>query len=228
MDMDSDHRSLPSHLQYATVEDWIEGEGITTSIIEIADPVERDRQITEYGELRQHLFAKHVETLSAEERSQFANGRHPSQSHSFADRAEPFVEALSNYLNELGFKAKVSLGWYHGDRIILYVDLEKDPQDRSRELPWLFRGFETRLHLAPTIRNQSLIQSSAIGGGEQVVGARADGEWQAVTGLGASGGGEAGDVVFAGERKVGDCFMAHVFDDVECNGCELSAAIFGD
>jgi hypothetical protein len=144
MDMESDHRSLPKHLQYATAEDWLKGEGIKTSIIEIADPVERDRRITEYGELRQQSFAKHVETLSADERSQFADGTHPSQSHSFADRAEPFAEALSNYLNEMGYTAKVSLGWYHCDRIVLYVDLEKDPQDRSRELPWLFRGFETR------------------------------------------------------------------------------------
>jgi hypothetical protein len=113
-------------------------------VVKIPDPVERDRRITEYGELRQHLFAKHIKTLSRQERREFKQGTHPSQSHRFADRAEPFVALLREHLADLGFPGKVCLGWYHMDRIVLSADLDEDPGERQRELPWLFRGFEIK------------------------------------------------------------------------------------
>jgi hypothetical protein len=132
------------HLRYASLEAWFEGEGLNTPIVKITDPVERDRRITEYGELRQHLFQKHIDTLSDDEQRQFTEGTHPSQSHLFAKRAEPFAAALAAYLAALGLPAKVSLGWYHLDRIVLAAELEVDPGARRSELPWLFRGFEIK------------------------------------------------------------------------------------
>jgi hypothetical protein len=30
------------------------------------------------------------------------------------------------------------------DRIVLSADLDEDPRERQRELPWLFRGFEIK------------------------------------------------------------------------------------
>lgn len=132
------------HLCYSSVEAWLKGEGLTTPIVQIADPVERDRRITEYGELRQLLFKQHVKSLSAEEQSQLVEGLHPSQSHRFADRAEPFVSLLRDHLASVGFPAKVCLGMYHMDRIVLSVDLSEDPGERRVSLPWVFRGFEIK------------------------------------------------------------------------------------
>src|ERR1044072_81075 len=110
---------IKRHLRYASVEAWFKGEGLKTPFIQIADPVERDHRITEYGELW-----KNVTTLSAEEQRQFAEMTHPSQSHKFANRAEPFTAELREHLAQLGFPAKVTLGWYHMDRIVLSADLD--------------------------------------------------------------------------------------------------------
>jgi hypothetical protein len=132
------------YLRYESVESWIEGERLTTPITQIADPVERDRRITEYGELRRYLFAKHIKTLSSEEQRWFAEGTHPSQSHRFAARAEPFASALRDHLVNVGVPAVVRLGWYHMDRIVLSADLDNDPGDRRSELPRMFRGFEIK------------------------------------------------------------------------------------
>lgn len=133
------------HLRYPSIQMWIEGEGLTkTPFFQIADPVERDRRITEYAELRDHLFAKHIKTLPREEQLQFAEGTHPSQSHRFADRAEPFVALLREHLAALGFPAEVCLGCYHLDRLVLSAHLDADPGERRSELPWLFRGFEIK------------------------------------------------------------------------------------
>lgn len=132
------------HLRYSSIEAWQKGEDLTESLPQIADPAERDRRFNEYCELRQHLFAKHIRTLSREERRAFQQGKHPSQSHRFADRAEPFVASLRKHLGSLGFASKVGLGWYHMDRIVLWAELDEDPGERQRELPWLFRGFEIK------------------------------------------------------------------------------------
>jgi len=132
------------HLRYASVEAWVQGEGLTEAVFKIADPVERDRRITEYAELRQHLFARHIKTLSPQEQHEFKRGTHPSQSHRYADRAEPFTSLLREHLADLGFPCEVFLGWYHLDRLVLSADLVDEPGQRQRELPWLFRGFEIK------------------------------------------------------------------------------------
>jgi hypothetical protein len=139
------------HLRYPSVEAWFKGEGLTEPVFKIADPVERDRRITEYGELRQHLFARHIQTLSRKEQSEFKQGTHPSQSHRFADRAEPFTRLLREHLAALGFSSQVSLGWYHMDRIVLAADLNDDPGERQHELPWLFHGFEIKYNWPPAV-----------------------------------------------------------------------------
>ena len=140
------HLRYPSILHYPSVEAWFEGEGLTVPVVKIADPVERDRRITEYGELRRHLFAEHIKTLSWEEQLEFQEGTHPSQSHRFADRAERFVPLLREHLVSLGFPCEVCLGRYHMDRFVLSAGLDEDPGERRRELPWLFRGFEIKYH----------------------------------------------------------------------------------
>jgi hypothetical protein len=134
------------HLRYPSLEAWFKGEGLTDPLFKIADPAERDRRITEYGELRQHLFALHIKTLTPQEQREIKEGAHPSQRHCFADRAEPFVALLQEHLASLGFQSKVLLGYYHLDRIVLSADLENDPSERQHELPRLFRGFEIKYY----------------------------------------------------------------------------------
>src|SRR4051812_49123269 len=124
------------HLRYRSLEAWFKGEGLKDPFSAIADPAERNRRITECGELCQHLFAKHIKSLSRDERRQFEEGTHPSQSHRFAERAEPFVTLLREHLSSMGFHSQVCLGWYHMDRIVLSVDLEADPCQRRPDLPW--------------------------------------------------------------------------------------------
>ena len=132
------------HLRYSSVEAWFKGEGLTEPLIKITDPVERDRRITEYGELRRHLFAEHIKTLSPQEQREFKQGTHPSQSHRFAERAEPFIPLLNEHLMDLGFPANICLGFYHMDRIVLSADLHADPGERQSQLPWVYCGFEIK------------------------------------------------------------------------------------
>lgn len=115
------------HLHYPSVEAWFKGEGLTEPLIRIADPVEREYRIKQYADLRRHLFAKHIKTLSREEQRQFREGSHPSQQHRFAKRAEPFAALLQEHLTSLGIPSVVCLGLYHMDRIILRADLPGDP-----------------------------------------------------------------------------------------------------
>ncbi len=131
------------HLRYPSLEAWFQGEGLVP-LNQITDPQERDRRITEYGELRRHLFAKHLKTLPAEVQRDFKQGTHPSQRHEFAGRAEPFVALLREHLASLGFRSVVCLAQYHLDRIVLSVDLGTDPGERQAELPWFFNGFEVK------------------------------------------------------------------------------------
>ena len=107
------------------------------------------RNVEAYGDFRERIWKKHAKTLSAKERRQFREGTHPSQSHEFQERVGPFLESLREHLANKGMSAKVSVGFYHMDRIVLSVDLEIDPEERRGELPWLYRGFEVKYSWPP-------------------------------------------------------------------------------
>jgi hypothetical protein len=141
------------HLQYESVAAWMEGENVPADFMSIADDELRDMYITQFGELRRHLFAQHLATLTPEEQREFEEGEHPSQSHAFADRAQPVAEEFQRELQRLGYAARVELGWYHFDRIVLTVLLAEWPTAEEREhLPWLFRGYEALYLPDDTIR----------------------------------------------------------------------------
>jgi hypothetical protein len=146
--------SVPSdkpHLKYESVDAWVKGENVPPEFLGVADEEARSRYITQYGELRRHLFAKHLATLTQEEQAQFEQGSHPSLSHAFADRAQPIAEEFQRELQRLGFVARVELGWYHFDRIVFSVVLATNPTPEEHErLPWLFRGFEALYLLEDT------------------------------------------------------------------------------
>lgn len=121
----------------------MEGENVPRDFTKSEDSVALSKWMEQYCELRRHLFKKHIKSLSHEEQSQFKRGIHPSQSHSFADRAEPFAAALKEEMEGKGSSCEVRLGWYHMDRIVLICDLVHAP-DVPENLPWLFRGFEIK------------------------------------------------------------------------------------
>jgi hypothetical protein len=132
------------HLEYESVEDWIANENVPPNFVSLDDSTLRDKYITEYGELRRHLFAKHAATLSLADQKKLSDGTHPSQSHEFASDAEPYCQVLDTHLKSLGIVAdEIVLGWYHMDRIVLtvYCD-ESRTAAADQKPPWLFQGFE--------------------------------------------------------------------------------------
>ena len=143
------------HLCYDSVREWMVGERVPENFFRLEDPALRDKYITEYGELRRHLFEKHIRTLPETEQELFKTGRHPSESHRFAAQAEPYAERLQRHLESLGEKvAAVRIGFYHCDRIVLSVDLEPRPRAIDLEtLPWLFEGFEIKYWVDPNQAN---------------------------------------------------------------------------
>ena len=132
------------HLNYDSVDDWMAGEDVPPNFISIENKKLRDKYISEYGELRRHLFSKHVATLSKSDQQKLRDGKHPSQSHDFAQDAEPYCELLDTHLRALGIIAdEIVLGWYHMDRIVLNVTLPEFELESSKQRrPWLFQGFE--------------------------------------------------------------------------------------
>ena len=139
------------HLRYDSIEAWIEGEKIPTPVTELTDARQRDRVFTQLAELRQHLFWRHVRELPEPEQTLVAAGRHPSQSHRFETEALPYAESLQEHLLGIGVPIlSVRLGLYHCDRIVLIVRLasDADPKTARYKVPYLYRGFETKIGIA--------------------------------------------------------------------------------
>lgn len=134
------------HLKYGSVEEWLEDENIPNGILNVDDKQLRDKYLKEYGELRQHLFDKHIKSLPKEDQELFEKGRHPSQSHEFKAKAKPYADALEKQLSSLGFVGNVSIGYYQMDRIVLSVDTNREiSKEEHNMIPWLYKGFETKV-----------------------------------------------------------------------------------
>ena len=123
----------------------MEAEGIKT-LLRPDNPSMQDRLFAQLGELRQKLWDNHFSTLSDDERKEFSQGMHPSQSHSRAPQAQPFVEEFEKRFASLGYIKKIALGFYHGDRLVISVSFSEDvPRKRwAQDLPAYFRGFEVK------------------------------------------------------------------------------------
>jgi hypothetical protein len=141
----------PRHLSYDSLEAWAEGEKLPEDWTKHGDPQRRDQWWTEYAELKQHLWANHIESLSEEERKSFADGTHPSLRHEFRERALPYTGELARELARLGYSADVTLVFYHLDRIVLLAALDRTPPGGLRGVPWLFRGFEIKYRFPITV-----------------------------------------------------------------------------
>ena len=137
------------HLRHSSLAAWFKAEGLTGPLAStIKDEAERERRLHEYGELQRFLFAKHLASLPEAEQQEYRAGTHPSQSHRFRDRALPIAQQLQEELARRGYAAKVEIGFYHIDRIVLYAELSRWPKEEEwQSWPWFFRGFEVKYGL---------------------------------------------------------------------------------
>ena len=133
------------HLKYSSVEQWMEAENIPKNFVMINNDELRDKYITQYAELREHLYAEHVKSLPSEDQRLIESGNHPSQKHSLAHEAEKYATNLKNELCGLVYINDISVGLYHGDRVIISVEVdEKTTKEEINRIPWLYRGFEVK------------------------------------------------------------------------------------
>jgi hypothetical protein len=133
-----------SHLVYDSLEAWAAGVGLPADWTMNPDQAQRDVWWKQFAELKQHLWQKHLSTLTHEEQQQFKDGTHPSLRHEYADRALPFCKLLEADLAKGGLAAVVKIGYYHMNRIVLSAYLSELPAGGLPGSPWLFRGFEVK------------------------------------------------------------------------------------
>ena len=133
-----------THLKFDSLEAWGKGIGLPKDWTSHPDQARRDLWWKQFTELKEHLWQRHICGLSDEEQEQFKDGTHPSLSHAFHERAQPFCELLRDDLKCQGIEAVVKIGFYHMDRIVLSAYLAELPPGGLPGSPWLFRGFEVK------------------------------------------------------------------------------------
>lgn len=123
----------------------------------IPDQRRRDEVMTQYGELRRHLFDQHLKTLDPDQRLLLECGKHPSQDHGKAKEALQYAETLRERLKHHQFVKKVGVGSYHCNRNVLDVFVSGiellDPQ--LQEIPDFFEGFEVLVLKSKNVQNET-------------------------------------------------------------------------
>lgn len=112
--------------------------------VQIVDAAERQRALDRYVCVREQLWRRHLKALPPAVREELAAGVHPSRSWDRSATAEPMTKKLEAWLDERGIAARVVVGFYHCDRLVLTADLASEPGERRGELPWLFHGYEVK------------------------------------------------------------------------------------
>ena len=132
---------------YGSFHDALLANGVEENFHQIVDFEERNRQIKLFDKFRWNAFEGHLTTLSAEERNAFKSNTHPSQSHKFKEQAQEILKELKEDLKDLSFVQDAKLGFYHGDRIVFSITLNDDCdfEECYKKLPWLYKGFETKV-----------------------------------------------------------------------------------
>ncbi len=138
-----------SYLAYRSLEEWAAGMRLPEGWTQHPDTKQKEIWWAQFTELKQHLWQKHISTLTVDEQQQFKDGTHPSLHHEYAERALPFCKLLEVELERRGMASVVKIGYYHGDRIVLSAHLSEPPPGGLPGSPWLFRGFEVTAICAP-------------------------------------------------------------------------------
>jgi hypothetical protein len=134
-----------SHLEYTSTASWFHGESVPKGFgVEYGSGRRPDFKIyvTQYCELRQHLFDKHLKTLPDEIQKQLKSGQHPSQSHSKIKQAETVLQRLKNLLSGLDFIKDVSIKNAQMNLVQFNVILENEPTlEQAEMIPEYFEGY---------------------------------------------------------------------------------------
>lgn len=139
-----------NHLDFRSVEEWMESESVPASLSDIKDTGRREKLLTKMAELRKKLWQAHLDTLTADERAKIEKHRHPAQSWSRSAEAEEYLQAFRQSLASNQYIAEVRVDRYPCDRLVLAVMLKRNmmPSMYRKFVPNFFKGFEVRV--APT------------------------------------------------------------------------------
>jgi hypothetical protein len=134
-----------SHLEYTNISSWVQGESVPKGFgLEYGSGRRPDYKIymTQYCELRQHLFDNHIKTLPDEIQKQLKCRQHPSQSHSKIKQAEPVLQRLKNNLAGLDFIKDVSIKNAQMDLVQFNVILKNEPTlEQAEMIPEYWEGY---------------------------------------------------------------------------------------
>jgi hypothetical protein len=117
---------------------WYEHHGL-----EWPDDVPAEKR-QEWLAVREAVWNRHYASLSPRTRALLAEGRHASDSWEHAEEAERYATALAERLEGVAYVRGVSVGFYHGDTLVLTVAVDGDVSwhEFGRDVPELFEGFQ--------------------------------------------------------------------------------------
>jgi hypothetical protein len=125
--------------KFKCIEAWTE---------EFGDPLRNPMDVgsdlfERFTAFRDALWQLHYRALSTEDQRLLDTGMHPSLEHSRINEALPFVRDLKQELLGLDYVKDVGVGVYHGDTLVLQVNLSRlvSWKEYRAHIPQLFRGF---------------------------------------------------------------------------------------
>lgn len=134
-----------SHLKYTSTSSWFHGESVPKGFaLEYGSGRRPDYKVyvTQYRELRQHLFDKHMKTLPDEIQTQLKNRQHPSQTHAKKQQAEPVLQRLKDTLSGFDFVKDVSIKMAQMDMVQFNVSLKNEPTiEQAEMIPEYLEGY---------------------------------------------------------------------------------------
>ena len=132
--------------RYKTVAAWGAAIRLPQDCLGHPDTKLREAWYAEFMAIKGYLWSRHLASLSLAEQQALADGSHPALSHDREASASPFCPLLEEALVKIGCEAKVSIGFYHFDQIIMSVRLLQPADLQRKDLPEWFRGFQVRYY----------------------------------------------------------------------------------
>jgi hypothetical protein len=139
----------PRHLRYRSMEEWREGENIT-SFRHPENPRLEARLRRQLHSLRRHLWKRHVRKLPPWERKEMKDGTHPSLSPNGFERARLIFEEFRDHLVALPYVVEVTMVTRHKEPIVFGVKVIAGTGWRAwqEHVPPFYRGFEVLVSVA--------------------------------------------------------------------------------
>jgi hypothetical protein len=167
----------PRHLRYRSMEEWREGENIT-SFRHPENPKLEKRLRRQLHSLRMHLWKRHIANLPTWERKQMKEGTHPSMALNGFEHAKLIFEEFRERVAALPYVVEVTMVTRHLERMVFGVKVIAGTGWRmwQEHLPPFYRGFEVLVSVAksckPALTRESAEELIPNGMGEADVYAR--------------------------------------------------------